>query len=150
MLPSGTSSKPNIRCFNPNDYPLILSWWKAAGEVAPTPDMLPLESSFIFEDAEGPLLCVTVYKTNARWMAWVDNFIGRPGAGTARREATTLLLEHISEWAASQGYKNLFCLSEKGVLKAYYQSIGFQETLSGVSTFVKEITCPQQQPSAAD
>jgi hypothetical protein len=128
-----------IRPFTANDWPMVESWWKRSGEVAPLPSMMPLESSFIAEVDYKPALAVAVYLTNTPELAYVENFIGNPEMKTQERKvAAFLLAKHISDFAKSRGFKRLLCMTEKPALVSRYLELGFMPTLSGVTTLVRE------------
>jgi len=129
-----------IRAYSVEDYKNISGWWKFYDETPPSRLMMPEDSSWILEDDDGPLLCVTVYLTNSKELAWVDNLIGRPKADKSlRREATMELLKYIGNVSRELGYEKLFCFSEKPELKRYYMDIGFIPTMDNVTTFVKPL-----------
>lgn len=135
-----------IRQYRKSDFGMIRRWWIDQGEVAPTEGMLPESSSFILEDEYGiPLLCVSLFLTNCE-LAWVENFVGNPQLrGELRQAGTILLLDHIAQFAAKLGYVRLVCQASNDKLRAYYSKIGFTETLSGLTSFAKEISlCPRQ------
>lgn len=131
-----------IRLYNPEDWKMVKSWWDIQNEFAPLETMMPLNSSFIAEIDEVPALAVCLYLTNTPEVAYVENFVGNPELkGTSRKEATNILLNHITKFAFEMGYKRLLCMSEKPILKAHYEKIGFTKTLDGVATFIKETKC---------
>lgn len=138
--------KITIRSYQKNDWPIILSWWKAENEIAPIETMMPLDSSFIANIDGQPALAVCLYLTNTPEITYVENFIGNPEfRGSVRNKATHILLDHINNFAAKLGYKRMLCFSEKPALQSYYEKIGFTRTLDGVATFVKETVCRQQR-----
>lgn len=131
--------KITVREYLENDWSQVLSWWVNSREVAPLKTMMPIDSSFIAEIDGHPALAVCLYLTNTKEICYVENFAGNPEfKGSIRNKATRVLLDRISEFAANLGYKRLICMSEKPVLKAYYEKIGFTRTLDGVATFTKE------------
>lgn len=130
----------NIRNFKQSDYPMIYNWWSVQKEQAPLLGMLPEESTFVLELNKQPALCVTIYLTNTKELAYVENLVGNPELKSKeRKEATYHLNEHLKEFAKSKGYKRLVCMSEKAQLKNYYTSLNYTETLNNVSTFVREL-----------
>lgn len=135
-----------IRAYKDDDYEMIKTWWDRAGEVGPLPGMMPLDSSFIASIDGIPALAVCLYLTNTREISYVENFIGNPVMKSLkRREATIVLLDHITRFARDLGYKRMICMSEKPVLAQHYKSIGFTPTLSGVTTFVRSTEICHQQ-----
>jgi hypothetical protein len=127
-----------IRNYSKADWPEIESWWKVSGETPPLPTMMPPESSFVAELEGKPALAVAIYLTNTPELAYVENFIGNPAMkGSDRSMGASLLADHISNFARSRGYKRLLCMTEKQALKGRYIQLGFQPTLGGVTTFVR-------------
>jgi hypothetical protein len=134
--------KITVKRFVSQDWPMVESWWIKAGEIAPLESMMPTDSTFIALIDSVPALSVSLYLTNTPEVAYVENFIGNPDLrGPIRKEATQILLDHISSFAHAAGYKRLMCMTEKSALKSHYQSIGFTQTLNGVATFIKETKC---------
>ena len=134
--------KITVREFNSKDWPTVKSWWDIQKEFAPIETMMPLNSSFIAEIDGFPALAVCLYLTNTPEVCYVENFVGNPEfKGHVRNKATEILLDHLSTFAGSLGFKRLLCMSEKEVLKNYYSKIGFTKTLDGVATFTKETRC---------
>ena len=119
---------------------MIREWWIAAGSPAPTMDMMPENSSFVLEVDGKPLLAVTVYMTNSKQIAWVDNLISSPLPFKGnRRDYVEEMQKFLEIWAKTEGYKSLFCFSEKEVLVKRYMELGYMPTLKNVTTLVKEI-----------
>lgn len=134
-----------IRNYKKEDFEMVKSWWDAAGEVAPLPDMMPEESSFIAEIDGRPALAISLYLTNTPEICYVENFIGNPDLkGLSRNSASHLLINHIEKFASSLGYKRLICLAHKEQLKNHYQKLGGVKTLDNLASFAKEIVCHQQ------
>lgn len=120
-----------------HDYDMIKSWWDAVGEVAPLPDMLPEDTTFIVERKNEPWLCVTVFTTNSG-TAWIENLIANPGMKkTERKMAIGLLQEFLEGWCREKGFKRMLCMSHKEKLSERYQELGYRKTLSSVETFIK-------------
>jgi hypothetical protein len=129
-----------IRPYRESDWPTIEGWWIASGETPPLPTMMPLESSFVAEIDGKPALAVTVYLTNTPEVAYTENFIGNPKLrGSERTSAAVILSNHIAEFAKAKGFKRLLCMTEKWALRARYQQLGYEPTLSGVTTFVRSL-----------
>jgi hypothetical protein len=129
-----------IRPYKATDFPLVKSWWNAANEVAPLPEMMPEDSSFITEIDGRPVLAVTVYLTNSKAIAYTENFIGDPEyKGSSRREAASMLSDHIATFAKERGYQNLLCIASTQKLVGRYEELGYVKTLENVSTFVRRL-----------
>lgn len=135
-------SKITIRPYESKDWPMVLSWWEMQKEFAPLETMMPIDSSFVAELDGNPALAVCLYLTNTPEVCYVENFVGNPEfKGPVRKEATKILLDHISSFAHFLGFKRMMCMTEKTILKTHYESIGFTRTLDGVATFIKETKC---------
>lgn len=128
----------NIRLFKKDDYELIRSWWIKANEFPPYQEMLPEESTFILEIDNQPKMCLTVYLTNCKFFAYLENFIKDPEFKNSKNEVNQLL-EHAEKFAKDKGYKVLFCLAYKDKLKKRYEELGYKNTLNNLSSFVKEL-----------
>jgi hypothetical protein len=129
-----------IREYQTSDWPVVKSWWKASGEMAPLPDMMPEESSFVAEVDHVPALAVAIYLTNTKELAYVENFVGNPAmSGKKRREAALILSDHIAKFAKGRGFKRLMCMTEKKPLVGRYKELGYKPTLGGVTTLVREL-----------
>ena len=130
----------NIRNYKYTDYPVLKAWWEANNEAAPTLSLMPLESTFVAEWEGKPLLSVTLYLTNCKEIAFVENFIGDPEAkGPLRKEAGQVLQRYIEKWAKAAGYNRLMCTLLTEPLKPRYEELGYKTGVSGVSLMVKEI-----------
>jgi hypothetical protein len=130
----------SVRHYKHTDWPEISAWWAHSGEVSPLPLMMPEESSFIAEVDGEPALAVALYLTNTPELAYIENFVGNPKlAGPKRREAAHVLVETFCKFAKERGYNRLLCMSEKPVLVKRYMELGFQPTLSGLTTLVRSM-----------
>ena len=128
-----------IRNYRKEEFEMINSWWKAAKEIGPLPDMLPEESTFILEMEKQPALCVTVYLTNSKEIAYIENFIGNPELKGIRSYMVPKLFDHICKFARERGYRRLVALASNEKLVSRYQEIGLTETVKGLTSFAKEL-----------
>lgn len=129
----------NISFFQPEDYPMIESWWKKRGEVAPSIEMMPASSFVVTDDDMSPLVSVSLFVTNTS-VVWVDNLISNPMAKKDKvKKAVEALNGVISAYAKKIGKSRLFCMSLKKSTSRRYQQLGFMRTAKEVETFVKEI-----------
>lgn len=129
-----------VRGFKRHEYEIIKGWWDAAGEVAALPGMMPEESTFVVEFDQIPMAAITVYLTNTKEVAYLENLVGNPKfKGPIRRQGVAQLVRYAESFARSLGYKRLLCMSEKGKLKERYQELGYTPTLSDITTMVREI-----------
>jgi hypothetical protein len=126
------------RAYKQSDWPLIKEWWAASGEIAPVEGMMPPDSSYVADIDGTPALACSLYLTNTKELAYVENFIGNPALkGAERREAAQAGMAHVARVARELGYKRLLCMTEKPALMNRYQELGFTPTLSGVTAFVR-------------
>lgn len=128
----------NIRLFNKNDYETIKMWWYKAHEIPPTLEMLPEDSTFILELDNKPKVSLTVYLTNSKHLAYLENFAKDPELEDSK-QYTELLAKHVEKFAKEQGYKVLACLAYKDKLKKRYEDLGYINTLNNLSSFIKEL-----------
>lgn len=129
-----------IRKYRKSDWHMIDGWWKESGEIGPIPSMYPEESSFVAEIDGVPCLAVALYLTNTPALCYAENFIGKPGSqGSARKHAAMLLSDHIAKVAKALGYERIMAMSDKEVLANRYFELGFDPTLSGVTTLVRRL-----------
>lgn len=128
----------NIRLFNKNDYETIKMWWYKAHEIPPTLEMLPEDSTFILELDNKPQVSLTVYLTNSKHLAYLENFVKDPELKDSK-QYTELLVKHVEMFTKEQGYKVLACLAYKDKLKKRYEDLGYINTLNNLSSFIKEL-----------
>lgn len=130
----------NIRLFKEKDYKDILMWWIKSGELPPSLNMLPLDSTFILEYEGTPILSMCVYFTNTKEIAYSENLIGNPNfKGPKRRELVPVLFKYVENFAKDKGYKRFICFSYKDKLKKRYKNLGYKPTVNNLTSFVKEL-----------
>lgn len=129
-----------IRLYKESDYEMVKGWWEAFSEPAPTPEMIPLQSTYIYEVRGVPALCVSLILTNISEYCLIDNFVRNPSFDDKnRRHAIKELFAKICNDAKDMGYSKVFCLSYRGKIKELYRDLGLTQTLDGVATFIKEV-----------
>lgn len=130
----------DIRHYKQSDFPVVESWWAASGEAVPPSNWLPRHSTFLISVDNTLAACVSVYLTNSKELAYLENVVGNPDLkGPARRAALEALVRHAEAWTKRKGYKRLVLLGYRAPVKKRYLELGYKETLDGVSTFVKEL-----------
>lgn len=130
----------NIRSYKNSDYGEIWKWWIEQNEIPPLPDMMPEESSFVFEFDGVPILAVALYLTNTKEVCYIENLVGNPKfKSPARKNALAMLIDHLEKFAKEKGFKRLIMLSYRDGLKKRYQELGYSKSLDNLSSFVKEI-----------
>jgi N-acetylglutamate synthase-like GNAT family acetyltransferase len=118
---------------------MVKSWWTAQNEPAPLESALP-PTSYILTLQDKPALCVSLYFTNNKHVCLVENFVGNPEVkGPMRRVATEILLEFLEREARRNGVTHLHCTATKKAVGERFKEIGFRETATAVSYFVKEL-----------
>lgn len=130
-----------IRPYTPADFLMISRWWQLASTTGPLETMLPLDSTFIAETADGqPALCTTLYLTNSIQFAMVDNLIANPELTLdTRRKSIAVMQAYLDNFAKQLGIKSLLCFCENQALKQRYVEIGYLPTLHNVTTFIRSI-----------
>lgn len=129
-----------IRLYKPEDFEMIQSWWTSQGEISPSKEMMPLDTSFVLEENGVPLASVCLYFTNSKEICHFANIVGSPDSkGPKRKEATQLLLEYAKLFAKEHGYKKLLCFSYKDKLKKRYEEMGWTPTLHNITSFVMNL-----------
>lgn len=129
-----------VRPYRESEFRMIEAWWHEQNEVAPLPSMMPIDSSFIAEIDGKPALAITIYLTNCKEVAYLENFVGNPAMkGSDRRVASHILLDHVQKFAKARGFRNLLCMAHKPQLERRYVELGYRQTLGGVSTFLRNL-----------
>lgn len=129
--------KYTLRHYKNDDFPMIASWWEKAGEPGPRETMMLEESSFIIEVDSVPAYSITVYMTNCKELAYLENFSRNPEI--KNKDAAQALLDYVCGWARIKGYKHLITFGYHEKLKTKFVEYGFMKTLDNLSGFVKEL-----------
>ena len=130
----------SVTPYREEQFDLIKSWWDAAGEFAALPGMMPEDSTLIVNYEGRPLASLTIYFTNSKEIAYLENLVGNPEfKGEIRKKGVEILTRSAEQLAKSRGYKRLLCLTEKTKLKGRYEELGYLPTLNNVTTFVREL-----------
>lgn len=126
--------------YKDSDYPMLKKWWEHAGSTT-AKEFIPIDSTWVAYIDNRPAVAISVYTTNIRAFAYLENFVGNPAlAGSERREASKALIQWAEQWAYSRGYARLVCISYVPRLKEYYAELGYTPTLEHVTTFCKELS----------
>lgn len=119
-------------------WPMVSSWWGAAGMKFFKWSDLPKDTSYIAYMDNEPVLSVSLNLMNSKFV-WVEAFVGNPEAkGAARRKSTKLLLGFLEGVAKDHGASKLICFGPCPELTEYYRHLGFEKTAT-VDTLIKEI-----------
>lgn len=129
-----------VRNYNEEtDYATLVSWWKEQG-LAPAWKALLPETTYIAEIDGVPVVAASLFLMNVPDAAMMENLIGNPSyKGKGRREAAQAVLAHAEGEARKRGYRTLVLFTAEDRLKDLYRGVGFQETLTNVTTFSKDI-----------
>lgn len=127
----------NIRLYRPNDWNILKSWWTKVNQPFMTEEMMTSDSTFILEFDNKPVASITLYLTNCKEVAYVENLIRDPEFHN--RDAINGLIGHMEKFAKEKGCKRLVVLSNKDKLNKKYESIGYFTTCYNMSCLVKEL-----------
>lgn len=127
--------------FEPNsDYETTKHWWGAVNEPAPPLDLIP-ETTFIIRYNDAPILALSLFLTNCKGVAYLENFVGNPDfKGAIRRDAAQALVDYACNFAAALGVMRVGCLAYRDKLKPRYEQLGMIKTLDNVSSFARDLT----------
>ena len=115
------------------DFPMIQRWFAAHELTAPEAGMLPLGSTFVCEDAERRALLSVALLTTGSSVAWIEYLIGNPEA--SQPGVLKFLVGFLREFARLSNYRTLMALAPSPAHCRYYKSLGFEQTLSGLTAF---------------
>lgn len=115
----------NIRSYIPQDFKTIQSWHSDA----PSMEQFPLESSFILEENNVPVVCISIILTNTP-ICYMDNMIGNPEIKD-RKEYTQTLMNYAWSFAKGKGYKYSVAFSKNEKLTSRHNQMGWQKLSNG-------------------
>lgn len=129
-----------IRNYKDSDYEMIKNWWNSQNEPVPTKDLIPLDSTFILEVDEQPIISISVFLTNTLGICFLENFIADPlKKGDIRKECSSIIVNYALSFAKEMGYKRAVCLSYREKLKQRYEDLGMRRTVNNLTSFVREL-----------
>jgi hypothetical protein len=126
-----------IRTYNKKDWPEILDWWIAAKEIPPPKESMTTDSTFILEVNNEMMASITIYLTNCKEVAFLENIIRNPKF--KNKDGIQSLVQHAELFIKENGYKRLIGLFYKDKLKNRMQTMGYKKTLDNLSSLVKEL-----------
>lgn len=130
----------NIRLYKDTDLEIIQEWCKIHKEYIPNSECLPKDSTFILEINSKPLIVMTVYLTNCKEIAYLENLMKDPEFnGPIKDEAIKMIFNHCENFTKEQGFKRLIALTNVEPLKTKYQNLGYNKFLNNLSALAKEI-----------
>lgn len=128
----------NLTDLDNKEFNIIQEWWKF-NDLKIWKDILP-ETTYIVWENEIPVVSACLYLMNSPRACMIENLIGNPEFDrTKRKECTKLLFEFLEDKAKELGYKTVVLFSYEDKLKDYYSSLGYEKTLSNVTTFSKKL-----------
>jgi hypothetical protein len=132
----------NFRNIKPSEVKMIQEWWVLVPPgIPPTDDMLPLESTFMMDVANVPAVCITIYTTNSKEFAMLDNLIANPKLvkKSSRSWVVERTVRAAEKHARSLGFKKLICFASEPKLAKRYSQLGYNVTAQKVTSLVKEL-----------
>lgn len=127
-----------IRSYKNSEYEMVCSWWKEFTNQEPLSGMLIENGTFILELNDMPALCITVFLTQSKDMAYIANFIKNPIFFQNNLEDYgKKLWNHCFNWAYEQGYSRVLCFSDNPKLSVKYEKFGMKPTLTNLTGFLK-------------
>lgn len=129
-----------VRSYEDSDYDLLRKWWAKYDQGIPTREMLPPTTTLVAEKDNRVVAALTMYTTNSKQFAMIDNLIADPESSKEdRRLAIRRMLLIFKFTAKAMGIKSFFCCSTKEKLTERYEEYGFKPTCRGVTTMSKNL-----------
>lgn len=122
----------SIRQYNSTDYKEIASWLDF-----PINEQTLNNSTFILEIDNVPAYCLTVYFTNSKELALIENFAGNPKLKEERKPYSQVLWVYLEDLAKELGYKQIICLAKEKKLSEKYESFGYSRIMNNVDVMGK-------------
>lgn len=122
-----------IRPYTHNDFKMIQSWHKES----PEKEQLPLESSFILEKNDVPVVCISVFLTNTN-ICYMENMIANPEIKD-RKDATKAIMEHAWNFAKDKGYKYAVGFTKHESLAKRHLQMGWQKKFNNIIILGQEL-----------
>ena len=125
----------NIRPFKDSDYETICSWLN----FKPTKDVLSGSSTYVLENDNKLLFCLTIYFTNSKNLCLIENFAGNPNFKEERKKYSQYLWLYCERLAKEMGYKNVMVLSNIDKLTQKYEQFGYTKFMDNVVALKKDL-----------
>lgn len=130
----------NIRLYKKSDLNTILIWCLDHKECLPYPEMLTTDSTFVLEKDNKPLACLTVYLTNSKEVAYLENLVRDPEfKGQEKDEAIKMLFNHVENFTKEQGFKRVVAFVHRPLLKNRFKEMNYINSMNDISSYVKEL-----------
>jgi hypothetical protein len=134
--------KLTFRNLKSEEIPVVQGWWLLVPPgVPPTEDMLPLDSTFLMCLDDIPAVCITIYTTNSKEFAMLDNLIASPKLSkkSSRSWVVERTVRAAEKHSRSLGYKKLICFATEPKLAKRYSELGYNVTSQKVTSLIKEL-----------
>lgn len=121
-----------IRPYHNDDYQEISSWM-----ITKFDESILSDSTFILDIDDVPAFCLTMYFTNSKELAFIENFAGNPNLKEIRKPYSQTLWVYLEDLAKQLGYKKVICLSNVDDLTNKYESFGYTKIMNNVDVLRK-------------
>jgi N-acetylglutamate synthase-like GNAT family acetyltransferase len=121
-----------IRKFEDKDFDEVSSWLN----IKVLPEMFS-DSTFVLEEDNKLLFCLTIYFTNSKDLCLIENFAGNPKYKEERKKYSQYLWLYLEKMAKEMGYKNIMVLSQVEKLTEKYEQFGYIKVMSNVDVLGK-------------
>lgn len=128
----------NIRNFDKSDFDMIKAWWKAAKEPHPPIEYLPEDTTFIYSINNVPVYSITVYLTNCKEIAFLENFIKNPEYKNDSTHSQNFI-NYIYDFVRDSGYKKVIGMTDKEKLVKRYKELGMKKISENFYSLVREL-----------
>lgn len=127
----------------PEDYPMLVEWWKYYKFPAPAIEFLPDGGNcgLMVTDQYGRELCAGfIYETNSA-VCWMELIVANPDMKDKgkRKEALCYLIENLAHLAKEWEYKWIFTSVSHPSLMERYKDCGFQVGSTGATEMIKQL-----------
>lgn len=125
-----------IREYKESDYDTVLNWLKDEN-FTPSKDLMSKSSTFVLEENNVPLFCITIYLTNCKEVCFIENFAGNPDFKKERQKHSQLLFTYMENLAKDLGYKSILCFSGVEKLTQKYEEYGYKRIMNNLTALGK-------------
>lgn len=138
-----TYTRFKARQTTPEDYEMLVEWWKYYRFPAPAIEFLPDGGNcgLMVTNQVGREICAGfIYETNSK-VCWMELIVANPDVKDKekRKKALTFLIKNLAELAQDWGYKWIFTSVSHPSLKQRYEESGFQVGAEGATEMIKQL-----------
>jgi hypothetical protein len=130
------------RKLEPEDYDMLVDWWKAWRWTPPTRDMLPEngECGVMITDGATPVCAGFLYETNSK-IAWIEFIISNLEYKdkAKRAEAIGVLIDVLTVVAKAGGFKLCYSISMNSPLTNAFIKSGYLPGAKNFTELIKHI-----------